>query len=196
MDILPSKPPSPPNVYKAYADQFKRDFSKFLSLRSEELIPQGRMILTVIGRRNQDPSKNYYGWELLTQSLLDLVAEGLVKESDVYSFNIPVYTPYKGEICEIIEKQGLFDVNMLEVFEVDWDASDRDNNKEDFVWDKYQSGERIAKTIRAISESMLSAHFGGAIIDRLFTRFALHVADHMALEKVKKLNIVVSLTKK
>ncbi|OMO90017.1 SAM dependent carboxyl methyltransferase [Corchorus olitorius] len=185
---------SPPNVYEAYADQFKKDFTNFLSLRSEELIPQGRMILTISGRINPDPSKNHYGWELLAQSLLGLVAEGLVKESDVDSFNLPFYTPYQGEICEIIEKQGLFDVGKLEIFDVDWDV--RDNDKKQ---DLQISGERIAKAARAISESMLTAHFGGAIIDTLFKRLAIHVAEEyqiMGLENVKNLNIVVSLTKK
>ena len=66
---------SPPNVFKAYAEQFERDFSNFLSLRSKEMIPQGRMVLTCIGRKNPNPSNQDYGWELVAKSLLDLVEE-------------------------------------------------------------------------------------------------------------------------
>lgn len=68
---------SPPNVFEAYANQFKRDFSKFLSLRSVEIVPQGGMVLTLIGRSTMDPSTQHWclHWELLAKSLLDMVAE-------------------------------------------------------------------------------------------------------------------------
>ena len=39
-------------VYKAYFEQFQRDFKLFLSLRSDELTPNGNMILTLLGREN------------------------------------------------------------------------------------------------------------------------------------------------
>ena len=94
-------------------------------------------------------------------------------------------------MLEIVETQGSFVVDKLEVFEIAWDDS-----VNELEWDKYQSGESIAKTIRAILEPMLSPHFGDDITDKLFTRFAINVADHVALEKLKNLNIAVSLTKK
>ncbi|KAK8578368.1 hypothetical protein V6N13_116214 [Hibiscus sabdariffa] len=34
---------SPPNIVKAYTQQFRKDFTDFLSMRSKEMIPQGRM---------------------------------------------------------------------------------------------------------------------------------------------------------
>ncbi|XWS65588.1 hypothetical protein CRYUN_Cryun05aG0126800 [Craigia yunnanensis] len=66
---------SPPNVFKAYAEQFQKDFSNFLSLRSKEIIPQGRMVLSFMARNNPNPSNEDYGWELIAKSLLDLVSE-------------------------------------------------------------------------------------------------------------------------
>lgn len=68
---------SPPNVFKAYMDQFHTDFSMFLRSRSKEILPGGRMILTFIGRSNIDPNTNccYDLWELLAKSLLDMVPE-------------------------------------------------------------------------------------------------------------------------
>lgn len=68
---------SPVSVYKAYLDQFQRDFSTFLSLRAEELVRGGRMFLTLVGRSIADPSSRDCCclWELLTKSLLELVDE-------------------------------------------------------------------------------------------------------------------------
>ncbi|PIA25049.1 hypothetical protein AQUCO_13000001v1 [Aquilegia coerulea] len=40
---------SPSNVYKAYAEQFNRDFSVFLSLRSIEMVIGGCMVITIKG---------------------------------------------------------------------------------------------------------------------------------------------------
>ncbi|KAL0375517.1 UNVERIFIED_CONTAM: Benzoate carboxyl methyltransferase, partial [Sesamum radiatum] len=47
---------SPPEVFEAYAKQYQRDFSTFLSLRGEEMIADGRMVLTFRGRSVEDPS--------------------------------------------------------------------------------------------------------------------------------------------
>ncbi|KAL4271586.1 hypothetical protein GQ457_13G018390 [Hibiscus cannabinus] len=79
---------SPPNVFKAYADQFRKDFTNFLSLRSKEMIPQGRMVLAFMARKNADPSDDDYCWELVAKSLVDLVEQGVVIEADVDSFNL------------------------------------------------------------------------------------------------------------
>ena len=47
---------SPWNVLKAYYEQFQRDFSLFLKCRAEEVVEGGRMVLTFLGRRSDDPS--------------------------------------------------------------------------------------------------------------------------------------------
>ncbi|MBA0688318.1 hypothetical protein Goari_006118 [Gossypium aridum] len=68
---------SPPNVLKAYYEQFQQDFSLFLKCRSEELVDGGRMVLTFLGRRTDDPSSKEccYIWELLAMALNDMVLE-------------------------------------------------------------------------------------------------------------------------
>ncbi|KAL5766426.1 hypothetical protein ACOSP7_017043 [Xanthoceras sorbifolium] len=188
---------SPPTVYKAYLEQFQRDFSSFLSLRSEEIIVGGRMILTFISRSIPDPSSKdcCYIWELLTKSFLELVDEGLVEAAKVDSFDIPCYYPCEEEVRDVVEKEGSFNLNKLEIFEVNWDPSDDPSNKE-FVFNKYRSGKIFANCIRAVTEPLLLAcHFGKSIIDTLFNRYANHVAQHLAVEKTKFVNIVVSMTK-
>jgi jasmonate O-methyltransferase len=68
---------SPPNVFKAYLEQFQKDFSLFLRLRSEEIIQGGRVVFTFISRSTEDPRSNdcCLIWELLAKSLLDLAAK-------------------------------------------------------------------------------------------------------------------------
>ncbi|OMO84463.1 SAM dependent carboxyl methyltransferase [Corchorus olitorius] len=189
---------SPPNVFKAYAKQFQEDFSLFLTMRAEEMKPRGHMFLTLIGRKNPDPSTEFYGWELLAESLSDLVSEGLVKESDLDSFNIPYYAPYEEEVRKIIEEEGSFQLDRLQLVEVDWDFHEEDDiNNNDLKLDKYERGKKVANSIRAILENFLASHFGDAIIDRVFARLAIIEAEHLDLDDDEKVvNIVVSMTKK
>ncbi|KAJ4801726.1 S-adenosyl-L-methionine-dependent methyltransferases superfamily protein [Rhynchospora pubera] len=81
---------SPPNVSKMYLEQFQRDFSSFLKFRHEELHSEGHMVLIIPGRLSADPSTEesavWISW--YEEGLQDLVSEGIVKASDVDSFNI------------------------------------------------------------------------------------------------------------
>ncbi|XVF15801.1 hypothetical protein REPUB_Repub09cG0187600 [Reevesia pubescens] len=189
---------SPPNVFNAYAKQFGEDFSLFLRMRSEEIKSGGCMILTLNGRSNPDPStEEFTGWDLLAESLSDLVSEGVVKEGDLDSFNIPQYTPYKEEVRKIIEEEGSFEVDRLEVFEFDLNNQEDQVNNNNFVVDKYERGLKNANCVRAVTEHLLASHFGDAIIERLFARLAIHEAEHLDLDNDEKVvNIVVSMTKK
>jgi hypothetical protein len=110
----------------------------------------------------------------------------------VDSFNLPLYRPFKGEVREIIEDEGSFNIDKLETFEVDWDNSDTSED------DHYcASGQNVAKWIRAGTEPMLATHFGaGTAMDSLFARFAQHVAEHLCIEKTADFHIVLSMTKK
>ncbi|KAJ0051776.1 hypothetical protein Pint_01835 [Pistacia integerrima] len=62
---------SPSNVRKAYLDQFEKDFTLFLKLRSEELKSGGRMVLTVMGDDKHSP----HVWDLLGNVANDMVSE-------------------------------------------------------------------------------------------------------------------------
>ncbi|KAK8493781.1 hypothetical protein V6N13_050340 [Hibiscus sabdariffa] len=191
---------SPRNVFEAYADQLRKDFTNFLSLRSKEMIPQGRMVLAFMARENADPSNEDYVWELVAKSLYDLVAEGVVEEKDVDSFNLPFYSPCKEEVVEIVERERSFEINNLQVFEVDVNhlkADEKLRNK-DLGYNVYmEMGENFANTVRAVLEPMICSHFGDAVVDRLFMRLATNVADALSHPMLYKgFNIVVSLTKK
>lgn len=78
---------SPPGVFRAYLKQFQKDFSIFLKSRSEEIVPGGRMVLTLLGRASGDPSSKEccYIWELLAQALNDMVSEVRERASLLFS---------------------------------------------------------------------------------------------------------------
>ncbi|KAM7272479.1 hypothetical protein ACFE04_027142 [Oxalis oulophora] len=69
---------SPPHVFQAYLKQYQKDFFLFLSLRAKEIVSDGRMFLTFVGRTMINPSVSRdccYVWEALTKALFGLVDE-------------------------------------------------------------------------------------------------------------------------
>ena len=70
---------SPKSVLKAYYEQFQSDFSVFLECRAKELVVGGRMVLTILGRKSEDPRSKEccYIWELLALALNEMVSEVL-----------------------------------------------------------------------------------------------------------------------
>ncbi|KAK8696178.1 hypothetical protein V6N13_001315 [Hibiscus sabdariffa] len=164
---------SPQIVMDAYSLQFRNDFSLFIRSRSQELVPGGRLVLSFLGRKSADATTqdSCYHWELLAQAIMSLAREGRIEEEKVDSFNAPYYAPCTEEIKEEIQKEGSFTIDGLEAFEIDWDGG--------VVTDihtpqgKQLVGQRVAKTIRAVVESMLESHFGiePDVMDELFIRY-------------------------
>ncbi|KAK1386990.1 SABATH methyltransferase 22 [Heracleum sosnowskyi] len=185
---------SPLGVYEAYFNQFKSDFTTFLRMRSEEIIPNGRMVLTLLGRSIADPTSKdcCYIYELLVKSFQDMLAEGLLCEEDINSFNLPIYTPCTNELKAIIEFESSFSLDRLETFETNWDM--RDGNE--ILMSEDSSGKLMAKTVRAVMEPLLACHFGNSLMDKLFEKYAMHVTEHLSKEKANYFNIVISLTRK
>ncbi|KAF3446349.1 hypothetical protein FNV43_RR11528 [Rhamnella rubrinervis] len=189
---------SPQIVLEAYSLQFQKDFSMFLKCRSEELVSGGRMVLSFIGRSASDPTTDdsCYHWELLAQALMSMVSEGLVEEEKVDTFNAPYYAPCAEELKVEIEKEGSFIVDRLEAFEIDWDGDGGDVIHNSTFETQFR-GQRVAKTIRAVVESLLEYHFGNDIpMDDLFRRYAQLVGDYLSMKKTKYINFVISLVRR
>ncbi|XP_027347780.1 salicylate carboxymethyltransferase-like [Abrus precatorius] len=193
---------SPPNVLKAYYEQFQRDFSLFLKCRAEELVEGGSMVLTFLGRRSDDPcSKDgCYIWELMATALNDMVFEGIIKEEQIDTFNIPQYTPSPTEVKSEVLKEGSFTLNRLEVSEVNWNAFDDCWNAQEYESKKSESlsdgGYNVAQCMRAVAEPLLISHFGEAIIEEVFSRYQQILADRMSKEKTEFINVTILLTRK
>ncbi|KAL7158301.1 hypothetical protein ABFS83_02G133200 [Erythranthe nasuta] len=180
---------SPPQVFEAYSNQFERDFTTFLKLRGEELRGGGRMVLGFIGRSVADPTSKdeLKTITLLSETLSDMVAEGLVKEEDLHSFNIPIYAPSIQEIKTAIESEGSFNLDKMEVVLVPLDANEDYNNYDNMVSDKNNTS----------AEPMLVAHFGSSInVDVIFDVYAEKTAKHLSVERSSYFTPVISLTRK
>ncbi|KAJ4753142.1 S-adenosyl-L-methionine-dependent methyltransferase superfamily protein [Rhynchospora pubera] len=187
---------SPPLVVKFYQDQFKRDFSLFLKLRFNELVPGGQMVLAFSGRKKSDIYNGELStiWGLVSESLNSMVLEGLVKEETFDSFNPPFYAPSMEEAKAVVDEQGLFEIKDIQMFESNWDPYD--DSDEDVVSDNIKTGENYAMCIRSVLEPMIASHFGAAIVDELFSRFAMNVANHLLKENTKLPILALRLKKK
>lgn len=184
---------TPPAVVKLYQKQFQKDFSLFLKLRYNELVSNGQMVLTFLGRKNKDVLRGELScmWGLLAQALQSLVQQRRVEEEKLNSFNLPFYSPSVDEVKAVIKQSELFDINHIELFESNWDP--HDDLDGDLVLDSIQSGVNVAKSIRAVVEPLIAHQFGKYILDDLFEIYAQNVAKHLKKVKTKYPVIVLSL---
>nr|XP_043620281.1 probable jasmonic acid carboxyl methyltransferase 2 [Erigeron canadensis] len=179
---------SPSNVFNAYRMQYHEDFTEFLRMRSQEVISGGRIVITIPGRSIIDPTSDdcCIIWELLARSLVDMVKEGLIQESDINSFNIPYYTPFEDEVRDVIQEEGSFVLGSLNSFALNWEPYNTTNPIR---------GKKTAKLIRAVIEPMMAAHFGNSAMDMVFNKYEKHLTDHLATKKGMNFSLVISLSK-
>ncbi|XP_051127294.1 S-adenosyl-L-methionine:benzoic acid/salicylic acid carboxyl methyltransferase 1-like [Andrographis paniculata] len=177
---------TPRSVIDAYYKQFQVDFLTFLKCRSEEVVSRGKMVLTLLGRKGEDPSSKdgCYIWELLALALQKLVSKGRIEEQKLHSFHIPQYTPSPAEMAAAVAAEGSFAVDCLETTEITWASGCGDG-----AYD-------VAKCMRSVAESLLSEHFGKAVMDEVFDTYRQILSDRMAKEDPKFINVTISLTRK
>lgn len=109
--------------------------------------------------------------------------QGLVDEEKLNSFNLPIYAPSLKEVKMLVEKEGSFSINVLEVFTHDFS---------EFV----KEAKVITNTMRAVVESLLASHFGrGIIIDEVFNKYEEMVTEFITEFKKEEFINMVSLTK-
>nr|XP_016497495.1 PREDICTED: salicylate carboxymethyltransferase-like [Nicotiana tabacum] len=180
---------SPTTVVKAHYEQYERDFVTFLKYRSKELVKGGRMILTMLGRNNEDLySKGcYYIVEPLVMALKELVEMGLIQKEKVNSFNILIYHPSPAEVKYIVEKEGSFTIDVLETSEFHIDATPQDCTNSD----------NMANSLRPLAEPLLVSHFGTELnMDQVFNKCREIFVYCMAKEKTTFTNVIISMTKR
>jgi salicylate 1-O-methyltransferase len=108
--------------------------------------------------------------------------QGIIKEEKLNTFNIPVYYPSPSEVELEVLTEGSFEMNKLEVSEVNLNELD--------------DGYDVAQCIRAVAEPLLVSHFGEGVTEEVFNRFKKNATDHMPKEKTKVINITIVLTRK
>ncbi|XP_027356713.1 7-methylxanthosine synthase 1-like [Abrus precatorius] len=181
---------SPPSVHKAYFAQFQEDFKFFLRSRSSELLPGGAMVLTFIGRDENNDLIN--AWVIIGMALKDMAEEKLIEQAKLDSFNIPSYCPTPEEIRQTIEEEGSFDIQRLETIRTDWVKNINMNVSYD---DEETRAETVAKNVRAVAEPILKSEFGEVMMDELFCRFKNKILQLHGVEELELANLVMHITK-
>ncbi|KAL1541758.1 gibberellin A4 carboxyl methyltransferase [Salvia divinorum] len=109
---------APDEVVRAYSDQFKEDFKSFIVTRAAEVVRGGVMLLILPATREGVPTANYpagFLFSYLGQTLMDLANEGVVDKGKIDGFNLPIYVPSVGEVRKMIEKNGCFTIEKMEL---------------------------------------------------------------------------------
>ncbi|KAF8391628.1 hypothetical protein HHK36_023934 [Tetracentron sinense] len=159
----------------AYRKQFQADLAEFLRSRSLEMKRGGSMFLVCLGRTSVDPT-DQGGAGLLfgthfQDAWADLVQEGLITGEKRDSFNIPVYAPSLQDFKEVVEDDGSFTINKLEVFR---GGSPLVVNR---PGDAAEVGRALANSCRTVCGVLVDAHIGDRLSEELFARLERRAAD-------------------
>uniref|UniRef100_A0A0E0PVP1 Benzothiadiazole-induced S-adenosyl-L-methionine:salicylic acid carboxyl methyltransferase 1 n=1 Tax=Oryza rufipogon TaxID=4529 RepID=A0A0E0PVP1_ORYRU len=164
---------TPISTVKLYQELFEKDFSNFLELRSNELISSGQMLLTFLGRKNEDVSDG-------DQCTL----HGLMEKKKLNNFNMPVYMPSTHEVKTIIMRSKLFIINQIQLSESNWDPYDDDLEGEVVLYPA-QSGLNVTRSLRPVLRRLFTTYFGESVQDVLFLRIASNVSKYLDKRKGK-----------
>lgn len=123
------------------------------------------------------------------------IIQGLIEEAKLDSFNLPLYASTSEEVRRVVQTEGSFNIQRLEIFKSAWD-SNIDNGNKSLKFDKHTRGNYVAKTLRAVAESILGSYFGYEIMDDLFDRFAKKIVEYWEVEKGEKAAMLISMVKK
>uniref|UniRef100_A0A0E0H756 Jasmonate O-methyltransferase n=1 Tax=Oryza nivara TaxID=4536 RepID=A0A0E0H756_ORYNI len=139
----------------AYRRQFQSDMARFLRCRAAELKPGGAMFLVFLGRpssagpTDQGRSLSQFG-AMFEESWRDLVGEGLIDGERMDSFNVPSYAATLEEFREVVDPDGSFEVNRLELVMGSPLAVDDDD---DDSHDRRAVGRTVANNQRSVFAS-------------------------------------------
>ncbi|KAG5254655.1 hypothetical protein OIU76_019576 [Salix suchowensis] len=178
----------------AYRKQFQADLAGFLSARSQEMKSGGSMFLVCLGRTSADPTDQGGAGHLFGTHFQDawddLVQEGLITSEKRDSFNIPVYAPSLQDFREVVEADGSFAIDKLEVFK---GGSPLVVNHPD---NAAEVSRAMANSCRSVVGVLVDAHIGDGLSEELFSRVEHRAKSHAKelLEKLQFFHIVASLS--
>ncbi|KAF2305636.1 hypothetical protein GH714_007166 [Hevea brasiliensis] len=180
---------APDEVGKAYAIQFAKDVEIFLDARAKELVVGGMMVLILPGIRNgisHSCAVVNVMLDLLGSCLMDMCKEGLVSEAQVDSFNLPMYVPSPKEMIELVERNGSFKIERMELFDP------VPGNEAQIL----RSGHAWKMHFRAGLEGVFSKHFASETIDELFDRFPNKAAEKLKATSTETTLLFIALKRK
>ncbi|CAL5339016.1 unnamed protein product [Camellia sinensis] len=153
---------APKEVINAYTTQFAKDMETFFNARADEIEVGGMMIVTLPALPNMHDHAHHPVGVLflaLEQSLVDMVKAGSISEDELDSFNLPLYSPSPDEMNQLVEKNGCFSIERMELTNP---AAKTDGASINIP--------ALIMHLRAGFEAVLTKHFGKKIVEELFER--------------------------
>ncbi|WMV06671.1 hypothetical protein MTR67_000056 [Solanum verrucosum] len=168
-------------IVNAYVAQFERDMEMFFNARAEEIVPGGMMVLFT-------PFSGYLRLlGFFGSSLMDMVNEGKLDESLVDSFNLPMYFPSPQDMTKVVEKNGLFSIERMELINIKSNLVDEADAK------------TLMMSLRSSIEGVIINHFGSKIAEEACTRTILkseEISEWMKVHSEKPIILFVALKRK
>lgn len=126
----------------------------------------------------------------MLQFIINKKMQGMIEEEKLESFNIPVYEPTVEELRNVIQEEGSFFIQRLEILILPWDDGMSEGSDD-------IKAELMAKHVRAIMEPLMSTKFGAEVITEVFVRYQKKVVQLMEVEKEKLefATLMISMTK-
>ncbi|XP_028070334.1 probable S-adenosylmethionine-dependent methyltransferase At5g38100 [Camellia sinensis] len=134
----------------------------FFNARADEIEVGGMMIVTLPALPNIHDHAHHPAGVLflaLEQSLVDMVKAGSISEDELDAFNLPLYSPSPDEMNQLVEKNGCFSIERMELTNP---AAKTDGPSINIP--------ALVMHLRAGFEAVFTNHFGKKIIEELFER--------------------------
>ncbi|XVF24406.1 hypothetical protein REPUB_Repub13aG0125100 [Reevesia pubescens] len=155
-------------VFEAYSDQFAKDMDSFLLARMKEVASGGLMALVipavpdVVTHPEVTTGSEF---ELVGSCLMDMAKLGILSEAQVDTFNLPIYYTSPKELRQIIEGNGCFSIERIDIL----------NNPKQHI--TMPDLKQRTLYMRAALEELIEKHFGNEIIDQLFQIYSKKLSE-------------------
>ncbi|KAF5442835.1 hypothetical protein F2P56_035453 [Juglans regia] len=161
---------APHEVLNAYSTQFAMDVENFLNARAKELVPGGMMVMILSGIPTGMPYSEIptgIMFDFISSILMNMAIEGLINEDEVDSFNIPFYAASPEEMTGLVERNGYFSIERMELTNpATWLGSGPIDIR---AWMMH---------VRAAMEGIFTEHFSRPeIIDQMFQQMTEKLSD-------------------
>ncbi|GLU02668.1 hypothetical protein SLE2022_199100 [Rubroshorea leprosula] len=173
-----------------WLSQFGKDMKKFLDARAKEIVVGGMMTIIMPGIPDEmrySELSNSVMHETMASIFMDMASEGLISEDQVDSFNLPIYAASPAEMAALVEKNGHFSIERLELTNT---APQLDGPIDIPAWVMH---------VRAAMEEMFTTHFEDEIIEEMFNRLAnklLELSDEVESRFWKRIQLLLVLMRK
>ncbi|CAK9144640.1 LAMT/FAMT [Ilex paraguariensis] len=178
------------DVVHAYTTEFEKGMEIFLNTRGKEIVGGGMMVLIIPGIPDDINHSDLPAgvlFDFLGSSLLDMVNAGIIDEAQVDSFNLPIYAASPKEMSRLVERNGNFTIEKIELTDP--------RSKIDAP----VNVQALIMHLRAAMEGMFSQHFGRDVVDELFERTSqncVEISDRLQSTYMKGTQLFIVLKRK